>query len=80
MTEQHPEPVKIGEYASEIEAAIEKTALEAEGIRVWTTGELTSGMRAEAPGRVRLFVQEQDAERATKLLESFRDGGDSTGA
>lgn len=74
VSDDHPEPVLIGEYDSETAAAIERNALEAEGIQAWTTGELTSGMRAEAPGMVRLYVRPEDEQRARELIASFRDG------
>ncbi len=62
------EPVVVAQPASEVEAAILRGALEAEGIPAWVVGGLTSGFRAEAPGRARLMVRASDAERAREIL------------
>lgn len=62
------EPVVVAFAASEIEAAIIRSALEAEGIPAWVVGGLTAGMRAEAPGQAKILVRAQDAERAKQIL------------
>jgi hypothetical protein len=63
------EPVIVALPASEVEAAILKAALEAEGIPSWVLGALTSGFRAEAPGRAKLVVRAADADRARAVLK-----------
>ena len=65
------EPVVIAMPNTEIEAAILKGTLEAEGIPAWILGGLTSGFRAEAPGRTKLAVRAVDAERARAILEDY---------
>lgn len=71
---QHPtkrdqsEPVVIARPATEIEAAIMRGALDAEGIPSWVVGGLTAGFRAEAPGQAKLLVRAADAERAREIL------------
>lgn len=68
------EPVVVATPATEVEAAIMRGALEGEGIQSWIIGALTSGFRAEAPGRARLVVRAADADRARAVLEGA--GGD----
>lgn len=62
------EPVVVAMPASEVQAAILQAALEAEGIPSWVLGGLTSGFRAEAPGRAKLVVRTADADRARAIL------------
>ncbi|VAX39901.1 hypothetical protein MNBD_PLANCTO03-2129 [hydrothermal vent metagenome] len=63
------EPVVVAMPNTEIEAAILQGALQAEGIPSWILGGLTSGFRAEAPGRTKLAVRAADAERARAVLK-----------
>lgn len=62
------EPVVVAHASSEVQAAILRSALEAEGIPAWLIGGLTAGFRAEAPGQAKLVVRAQDAERARQVL------------
>jgi hypothetical protein len=62
------EPVVIARPATEIEAAIMRGALDAEGIPSWVVGGLTAGFRAEAPGQAKLLVRAADAEQARAIL------------
>lgn len=62
------DPVIVAQPSTEIEAAILKGQLEGEGIRAWVLGGLTSGFRAEAPGRARVVVRAADADRARAIL------------
>ena len=64
------EPVVVAMPNTEIEAAILQSTLEAEGIPSWVLGGLTSGFRAEAPGRTKLAVRAADAERARAILKA----------
>jgi hypothetical protein len=69
------EPVLVAQPGSEVEAAILRSVLEAEGIPSWVVGGLTSGFRAEAPGRARLLVRAEDAVRAREVLARDAEGG-----
>lgn len=62
------DPVVIARPSSEVEAAILRGVLEAEGIPSWILGGLTSGFRAEAPGKTKLAVRAADADRARAAL------------
>ncbi len=62
------EPVVIARPSTEIEAAIMRGALDAEGIPSWVVGGLTAGFRAEAPGQAKLLVRAVDAEQAREIL------------
>lgn len=73
------EPVTVAEPNSEVKAAILKGVLEAEGIAAWVVGGLTSGFRAEAPGKARLMVRAQDAARAREILAQDAEGGEGLG-
>ncbi|MEZ6241638.1 MAG: DUF2007 domain-containing protein [Phycisphaerales bacterium] len=69
MTKPDPNaPVEVGEFRSELEASFVVQQLEEAGIKAWTTGALTAGMRAEAPGFVRVYVRAVDAEAARGAL------------
>lgn len=72
-------PVMVGEFRTELEASFVVQKLEDHGVRAWTTGELTAGMRAEAPGWVRVLVRASDADRAREALgdEDGRDDADA---
>jgi hypothetical protein len=62
------EPVVVAQPTSEVEAAILRAALESAGIPAWVVGGLTSGFRAEAPGRARVLVRRSDEARARAVL------------
>ncbi len=69
MSEHDPNaPVVVGEFESELAASFVVERLAEADVRAWTTGALTAGMRAEAPGRVRVLVRAVDAERARAAL------------
>lgn len=67
-------PVTIATPNTEFEAGILKSTLEAEGIPSWVLGGLTSGFRAEAPGKTKLVVRAVDAELARAILEDYESG------
>ncbi|MFI4882368.1 MAG: putative signal transducing protein [Phycisphaerales bacterium JB064] len=72
MTNQdHPEPVIIGEYQTEIQATFAANMLRESGIRCELVGAASSGFKAESPGYVRILVSESDAPRARVLLEEY---------
>ena len=58
--------------ATEPEAAIIIDALECEGVIATAVGGLTSALRAEAPGEVRIIVRRADLERAREVMARYR--------
>jgi len=56
---------------SEVEAKLLSDALNQEGIHSEVAGFLTGSFRAEAPGRVKVLVREQDLGRAKELLDDY---------
>jgi len=66
-------PEVVAKVRNEIEAAAIVTALAAEGIEATTTGEYTSGFRAEAPGQVSVVVRNADLVRAEQILAEFKE-------
>ncbi|MEQ8317878.1 MAG: DUF2007 domain-containing protein [Phycisphaerales bacterium] len=69
--ENHPEPVIIAQYATEIQATFAANMLREAGIRCEMVGGASSGFKAESPGHVRLLVSANDANKARVLLEEF---------
>ena len=67
----HLAPVVLTERTTEWQATMLANALEAQGIVAKTTGGLTAGFRAEAPGMVQVLVRTQDLQRAKKFLEAW---------
>ena len=67
----HPEPVILGQYPTEIQATFAANMLREAGIRCEMVGGASSGFKAESPGYVRILVAEADAPRARQLLEEF---------
>ncbi len=56
---------------TEAEGAMIVAALEAQGVQAQTTGALTSGFRAEAPGGVQVIVRYADLEQAQSVLRAI---------
>ena len=56
---------------SEYEAVLMVQALEARGISAHADGALTSGFRAEAPGEVKVIVQQSDLTEAREFLREL---------
>jgi len=72
MTNQdHPEPVIVGQYPTEIQATFAANMLREAGIRCEMVGAASSGFKAESPGYVRLLVSTNDETKARTLLEEF---------
>lgn len=72
MTNQdHPEPVTVGQYPTEIQATFAANMLREAGIRCEVLGGASSGFKAESPGYVRLLVSANDETKARALLEEF---------
>lgn len=63
------EPVVLTTVPTEAEAAMIAAKLEDRGIDSHTTGALTSGLRAEAPGGVNILVHRVDLDRAQEALQ-----------
>lgn len=57
---------------TEVEAQLLVGQLEAEDIEAQSSGALTAGFRAEAPGGVQVLVRQADLEKAQAVLEAFR--------
>ncbi len=67
--------ITIATYDTPAEAGLDRSLLEAGGIRVFTANEATVGIAwhfGAAVGGIRLRVTRQDAERAVALLEEAR--------
>ncbi len=72
MTNQdHPEPVSVGQYPTEIQATFAANMLREAGIRCELLGGASSGFKAETPGYVRLLVSQRDEAKARALLDEF---------
>ena len=56
---------------TEAEGAMIVAALEAQGVQAQTTGALTSGFRAEAPGGVQVIVRYADLDQAQSVLRAI---------
>lgn len=69
--QDHPEPVTVGQYPTEIQATFAANMLREAGIRCEVVGGASSGFKAEAPGYVRLMVSTNDETKARALLEEF---------
>lgn len=77
MASDPNEPVVLISMLSEAEAATLIAALDAYGITAQSTGGLTSGFKAEAPGDVRVLVRQSDLERAKTALAEIRSQAES---
>lgn len=62
---------------TEVEAKLLSNALNEEGIHSEVAGLLTASFRAEAPGRVKVLVREQDLEKAKELLDDYTKSKDA---
>lgn len=69
--QDHPEPVIVAQYATEIQGTFAANMLREAGIRCEVVGGASSGFKAEGPGYVRLLVSQNDQARARELLEEF---------
>ena len=63
------DPVVLTKVSTEAEAAMIAAMLEGQGIDTQTSGELTSGFRAEAPGGVKVLVRQSDLDRAREAMQ-----------
>jgi hypothetical protein len=69
MTGEPSDVVMLTSVANEAEAAIILAALEDGGVFATMTGELTSGLRACAPGEVHVLVRRADLSAAEGILD-----------
>lgn len=74
MSNEHPDPVVVGRFPTEFEAALIRNMLELEGILCEIVGAITAGFRAETPGMVQLLVPGEYAEHALQLVASEIEG------
>ncbi len=80
MPSPHSKIVTLTSCASEIEAASIVALLADNGIHAEASGVYTSGMRAEAPGEVKILVVEDNLEEARRILaESHENALDDDG-
>ena len=77
MTTTAPNPTKLTEVYTNMEAAMIVAALETHGIESHLTGEYTSEFRAEVPGHVEILVNDADLARAQQVLSNFGNQGDA---
>ena len=68
MSDDPESPKMVKTVPTEIEAAAIVAQLAAHGINASTTGNFTSGFRAEAPGWVQVIVKAEDFEQAEQIL------------
>ena len=73
MSTDPESPKVVKSVPSEIEGAAIVATLADHGIKASTTGDFTSGFRAEAPGWVEVVVKAEDFERAEKILSTHLD-------
>ncbi len=67
-------PARLTTVPTEAEAAMIVAALDAHGIEAQTSGQLTSGWRAEAPGGVNVVVRHADLEAAQAAMQELKNG------
>lgn len=73
------ETVCIETFANHMEAGWAKSFLEEQGIKAMTSSDDAGGMRPDlgfTSGGVRLFVLEENVERAMEILREARDDGE----
>ena len=71
MSTKPESPKTVRSVPSEIEGAAIVAALADHGIKASTTGDFTSGFRAEAPGWVQVVVRSEDFEQAEQILSQL---------
>ena len=72
MTSDPNEPAVLAVVGTEVEATLIVAALNDAGIEARTSGGLTAGFRAEAPGAAKVLVHQDDLARALETLTAFR--------
>lgn len=69
--DHHETIVTLAFLNTEVEATLLADALNQEGIHSEVAGLLTASFRAEAPGRVKVLVREQDLAQAKELMDDY---------
>ncbi len=77
MKDNHPDPVVVGKYPTEFEAALVRNMLVEAGIPSQTAGGMTAGFRAETPGMVQVLVPGEFAEVAREMIAEQKANPDS---
>lgn len=71
MTDDPNRVVVLTTASTEAQGEMIVAALEAHGVQAQTTGALTSGLRAGAPGGVQVIVRQADLEQAQSGLQAI---------
>lgn len=71
MSDDPNRVVVLTAVQTEAQGAMIVATLEAQGVQAQTTGALTSGFRAEAPGGVQVIVRYADLEQAQSVLQAI---------
>jgi len=71
MHDPQNNPVSLLSVPNDFEAAMVVSALAAHEVDATTSGEFTSGFRAEAPGDVKVLVRQRDLGRAREVLDEL---------
>ncbi len=77
MADDPNQVVVLTAVPTEAQAEMIVAALEAQGLQARTTGALTSGLRAGAPGGVQVLVRQADLEQARAILQTVQEGSES---
>ena len=78
MADDPNQVVVLTAVPTEAQAEMIVAALEARGLQARTTGALTSGLRAGAPGGVEVIVRQADLEQARAILQTIEEGSESS--
>lgn len=71
MHEDDDNIVTLAFFPTEVEATMIADELKRAGIQAEPAGILTAGFRAEAPGRVKVLVHQNDFEKGKALLDEY---------
>lgn len=71
MEQESDRVVTLAFFETEIEATMIVEELRIEGVEAQASGLLTAGFKAEAPGRVKVLVHENDLAQAQELLDDY---------
>ena len=71
MPDDPNRPILLTTVPTEPQAVMIVAALQDQGVPAWTTGALTSGFQAAAPGQVQVLVRQGDVERAREILQAI---------
>lgn len=74
MPEDPNKPVVLTTRPTEARAALIVAALDEHGVKAEATGGFSAGLRAAAPGEVRILVRACDLEKARDALREIESG------